>query len=44
MPLTIYTEGVKGVDTHVKVYVTCMVIRVWSSSHPVTLEPSPSRP
>ena len=25
-------------------YVTCMVIRVWSSSHPVTLEPSPSHP
>ena len=23
------------------VYVTCMVIRVWSSFHPVTLEPSP---
>ena len=25
-------------------YVTCMVIRVWSSSQPVALEPSPSRP
>ena len=26
------------------IYLTSMVIRVWYSSHPVTLEPSPSRP
>ena len=44
MPLTIYTKAPKAWIRMWNIYVTSVVISVWCSSHPVTLEPSPSRP